>query len=95
MSLERKDIRAYLAPDVHQAVTRRCNRLGITVADFVEQVVTAEILRIGHESIASAEDFRDLGIFRRGPESSGNDRAVMSESERIQRGLPPGGRGCG
>lgn len=91
MSLERKDVRAYLAPDIHQAVTRRCNRLGITVADFIEQTITAEILRIGHEAIQSADGFRDLGIFRSGPESPGTS-GRMSELERLQANLPPGAR---
>lgn len=36
MSLERKDVRAYLDTDVHQALTAICNRRGITVADFIE-----------------------------------------------------------
>jgi hypothetical protein len=90
MSLERKDIRAYLAPDIHQAVTRRCNRLGITVADFIERVVTEEVVRIGHEAIASADDFRDIGFFRRGRESAVSP--MSRAAARIQKGLPPGAR---
>lgn len=71
MSLERKDVRAYLDADVHEAITRYCNRRGTTVADFIETTVKDRILRLGHDAIETADDFRDLGIFRKNPELPG------------------------
>lgn len=74
MSLERRDIRAYLDAEVHQALTAICNRRGISVADFVEALVAPEVLRICHEAIELEAAIRGLGIIRKNPERGGDGR---------------------
>ena len=74
MSLERKDVRFYIDAEQHAALTRICNRRGVTIADFVEGLVSPAVLSIGHEAIELADELRDLGIFRKNPESGGAGR---------------------
>lgn len=68
MSLERKDIRAYLDADVHQALTAICNARGLTVADFVEGLIVPEVRRLSHEAIVIADAIRQAGRTRRDAE---------------------------
>lgn len=74
MGLERKDVRAYLDAEMHAALTRICSHRGVTVADFVEALLVREIDAIGHDAIQLADELRDLGIFRKNPESGGAGR---------------------
>lgn len=68
MSLERKDVRAYLDADLHQALTAICNARNTTVADFIEALVVPEIKRVVHEATVIADALRVPGKTRREPE---------------------------
>lgn len=50
MSLDRKDIRAKLHPDMHEALTALCAIEQITIGEFVER----EIVRIVTERVKNA-----------------------------------------
>lgn len=50
MSLERKDIRAKVDADVHEAMLRICRARGIEIAAFVEALLVPEVKRIVHEA---------------------------------------------
>ena len=71
MSLERKDIRAYIDPDVHQALVAICDTDGITIADFIEALVVPVVRRRVHDVSVLADRFRRAGLIRNEPEGSG------------------------
>lgn len=50
MSLERKDIRAKVDADVHEALVRICRARGVEIAVFVEALLVPEVKRIVHEA---------------------------------------------
>ena len=65
MSLERKDVRAYLDADIHQALTTICNARNTTVADFIEALLVPEIRRVVHEARLIADSLRGSGKDRK------------------------------
>jgi hypothetical protein len=96
MSLERKDVRAKLDPDMHRALQVLARIEGLTDGEWVEQVIVPVIMRRVHEASLIAAEARLAGITGNIRESSGdagNGReSTLSEVERLRAGLPPGAR---
>lgn len=74
MALERKDVRAYLDADQHAALTAYCNMKGLTVADWIESVISPVLTEIVRENIELNDAFRRAGLIRRDPDSGGARR---------------------
>lgn len=62
MSLERKDIRAKLDPDVHAALVIVCEQKGLDVGEFVEREIEAIILGLIHDANVLVAKTGHLGI---------------------------------
>ena len=71
MSLERKDIRAKLDPDMHAAMTVLAEIDQIDLGEFIERVVSAEVKRRVHDATLIAERVACLGITGNRRESQG------------------------
>lgn len=69
MSLERKDVRFKLSPDMHQALAVLAEIAQVDIGEFVELVVQREIVRRVHDASVIAERTARLGI-------SGNSREL-------------------
>lgn len=74
MALERKDVRAYLDADQHAALTAYCNVKGITVADWIESVISPVLTEIVRDNSQLHEAFRRAGILPRDPDGGGGRR---------------------
>lgn len=75
MSLDRKDVRFKLTPEMHQALTVLAECAQADIGEFVEGVVIREVLRRVHEATVIAERTARLGITgknREEPGSAGN-----------------------
>ena len=62
MSLERKDIRAKLDPDMHEALAVLADIDQIDIGEFVERELVAVIRRRIHDAIQTAERTAHLGV---------------------------------
>lgn len=62
MSLERKDIRAKLDPDLHQALTVLCEVDDCDLGEFIEREIVRVILKRVHGASLIAERTAHLGI---------------------------------
>ena len=71
MSLERKDVRFKLAPEMHQALTVLAEIAQVDIGEFVEMVVQREVVRRVHEANVVYERTARLGITGNGRESAG------------------------
>ena len=67
MSLERKDVRSKLDPELHAALDAICNEKGVTQADWIESVIAPVLREKVAETMRLADEFRRRGIV-------GNDR---------------------
>ena len=74
MSLERKDVRFKLAPDLHQALTVLAECAQVDIGEFVEVIVQREVVRRCHEASVIAAATARLGIVGIGRESQGMGR---------------------
>ena len=71
MSLERKDVRFKLSPEMHQALTVLAEIAQVDIGEFVELVVQREVVRRCHEASLIAERTGRLGISGIGRETAG------------------------
>ena len=71
MSLERKDIRAKLDPDLHAALTILCEVDGLDIGEFVEAVVGRVVRDRVHAATVIADRTARLGITGNRRESAG------------------------
>jgi hypothetical protein len=62
MSLERKDVRAKLDPDIHEALVKICERDGMDLGEFVEREIQRVVLEEMHKYMLSRSKFEDLGL---------------------------------
>lgn len=62
MALDRKDIRAKLEPQWHEALVRICEREGIDIGVFVEREIERVLSERIHQSILDFEAIDGLGI---------------------------------
>jgi len=75
MALDRKDIRAKLDPDMHEALTVLCEVDQVDLGEFIERELSRVIRRRVHEANLIAEKTRRLGMIgnrREKPGASGN-----------------------
>lgn len=77
MSLERKDIRAKLDPDVHAALVVICEQKRLEVGEFIEREIESIVLRLIHEASVLAARTAHLGIL-----GNGRDKPVKSGKNR-------------
>lgn len=71
MALPRKDVRAALDHDIHGALTVFADIDHLTIAEYVEKLIVADIsTRVANHSRAD-QPLRDLGLIRQTPDKSG------------------------
>lgn len=68
MGVPRKDVRTLVEPDVHAALTVFADIDQVTVAEYVEKLITANISKRVRDATLAAEKLRALGISRSDPE---------------------------
>lgn len=71
MSLERKDVRFKLAPDMHHALTVLAELADADIGEFVELIVQREVVRRVHEANVVAQRLGRLGISGQSGEKPG------------------------
>ena len=74
MSVDRPDVKVRLDPQYHRALKRICDFKGLTMGEWIEDVVVARLREIVHEASVIAESAPDLGISGNGREKPGADR---------------------
>lgn len=62
MSLDRKDIRAKLDPEWHEALVKICARDGIDVGEFIEREIERVLSERIHGWILDSQVMEGLGI---------------------------------
>lgn len=62
MSLERKDVRAKLDPELHSALDEICEQLGTTHADWIESVIAPVLRQKVDDTLELANRFLRRGI---------------------------------
>lgn len=62
MSLERKDIRAKLDPELHAALDEICEAAGTTHADWIESVIAPVLRQKVEDTLELAQRFLRRGI---------------------------------
>lgn len=68
MSLERKDVRAKLDPELHAALTEICALDGVEIAEFIESLLVPVIRKRCSDAIALARVLRETGFSGSGRE---------------------------
>lgn len=71
MSIERKDVRAKLDPEVHEALSRICERDGVDLGVYVEDLIEKTVMDELHKYMLSRSKFEDLGLIGKIRESAG------------------------
>ena len=71
MSLDRKDVRFKMAPDMHQALSVLADLAQVDIGEFCELIVQREVVRRVHEASVIAEKTSRLGITGISRESQG------------------------
>lgn len=77
MSLDRKDIRAKLDPEWHEALIKICARDGIDVGEFIEREIERVLSERIHGWILDSQVIEGLGItgkLREKPGTTGKGR---------------------
>jgi ATP-dependent Clp protease adapter protein ClpS len=64
MALERKDIRAKLDPEIHEALTVICEADGVEIGEFVESVIEQIVRKRVHDAQLIAAKVPSFGKFR-------------------------------
>jgi hypothetical protein len=62
MSLERKDVRAKLDPEIHEALVKICERDGLDIGEYIEREVAAAVKAELHKYMLSRSKFEGLGL---------------------------------
>ena len=68
MALARKDVRTVVDPEIHSGLTVFAEIDGVTVAEYVEKLITADISKRVSDATLAVDRLRNLGISRRDPE---------------------------
>ena len=76
MSLERKDVRFKLVPELHAALTVLAEIAQVELGEFVELIVQREVLRRVHDAKVVADRTACLGLTGSGRESRGTSGSV-------------------
>jgi len=69
MSLDREDLRGRCSRRYHRAVLAICRRRGITMAEYIEALVVADVDRIAHDVIGIGDELKGLGFAATGCDS--------------------------
>ena len=72
MSLEKKDVRSKLHPDMHAQLSVLAEVARMEIGEFVESVLVNEIIRRVHEASVIGERLSRLGITGKGGDRRGN-----------------------
>lgn len=68
MGLPRKDVRTVVEPEIHAGLSVFADIDGVTVAEYVEKLVTTDISKRVRDATLAVDRLRELGISRRDPE---------------------------
>lgn len=71
MGLPRKDVRATVEHEIHGALSVYAEIDGLTVAEYVEKLITADISKRVGAHIQADAPLRDLGLIRKNPDQPG------------------------
>ena len=71
MGIPRKDVRAVVEPEIHSGLTVFAEIDNVTVAEYVEKLITADISKRVRDATLAAERLRDAGISWKTPEEAG------------------------
>lgn len=71
MTLDRQDIRAKLDADDHRALVCICNLDGVTIAEFIEQLIVPVVRKRIHDANLLAAEFPITGVSGSDRESAG------------------------
>lgn len=71
MSLERKDVRAKLDPELHTALKIFADLDGVTEAQFIEDIVVPVIRRRIADATVAVEKLTDAGLIGKNRDSPG------------------------
>lgn len=74
MALDRKDVRAAVDDEVHRALVVFAKRRGITVAEYVEELIQADISRRVAEITDGYHELARAGIVGKTPDLFGGPR---------------------
>jgi hypothetical protein len=75
MTLDRKDVRAKLDPNIHAALVVICEERGLDVGEFIEREIAALVLGLVHDATVLAERTAHLGFSGKNREHSGIGKA--------------------
>jgi hypothetical protein len=75
MALERKDVRAAVDDEVHKALVVFAKRAGVTVAEYVEKLIQADVSTKVSETIEHYHDLARVGLVGRTPDMFGKPKA--------------------
>lgn len=82
MALERKDLRVYFDPEIHQALAALAEIDGIEPGKLAEQAVEEYVLRRVHAAKVVAERVDVAGLSRIRPVLAGFDRPATAKGGR-------------
>jgi len=71
MAIPRKDVRAVVEPEIHSGLTVFAEIDGVTVAEYVEKLITVDISKRVRDATLAADKLRSAGISWKSPEESG------------------------
>lgn len=71
MALDRKDVRAKLDPEAHKALREVCEVEGVSIGDWVEELILRELRHVVRKSNLIADRTRGLGIIGNRRDSQG------------------------
>lgn len=71
MAIPRKDVRTVVDPEIHSGLTVFADIDGITVAEYVEKLIAADISKRVRDATLASERLRSAGISWKNPEESG------------------------
>lgn len=74
MSLDRKDVRAKLDPEMHGALSTFADIDGVDIGEFVEQLIVAAVRKRIHDTIEAAAELRRQGITGNRRENPGSGK---------------------
>lgn len=74
MSLEKKDLRVYLDPDVHRLLLRLADRRRVEPARLIEKLVSEHVMDELHAAIALLKGEDVAGFDRMRPDAAGLSR---------------------
>lgn len=84
MSLPRRDVKVWLDDQVHQALRRFCEHKGVTMGEWVENLVKRELREAAEDAIVVADIAPLLGVARnhQGSRGTGRDGKASTGTHR-------------